>query len=69
MFGLFEKKEPPKRFPPVPDWQPSICQPLDRIAERNNAKGARVELKCLTLHSSRPAQKAARAAEFVRSAS
>lgn len=38
MFGLFKKKEPPKkgpkRFPPVPDWQPSIVQSLDRIADR-----------------------------------
>lgn len=39
MFGLFKKApppppEPPKRFPPVPDWQPSVLQPLDRIAER-----------------------------------
>jgi len=38
VFGLFKKKEPPKdppkRFPPVPDWQPSIAQPLDRIADR-----------------------------------
>lgn len=37
MFGLFKKKEPPqeslKRFPPVPDWQPTIVQPLDRISE------------------------------------
>ncbi|UZE24723.1 hypothetical protein LOY67_04720 [Pseudomonas sp. B21-056] len=38
MFGLFKKKEPPKapskRFPPVPDWQPSIAQPLDLIIDR-----------------------------------
>lgn len=38
MFGLFKKneppKEPPKRFPPVPDWQPTIVQPLDRISDR-----------------------------------
>lgn len=38
MFGLFKKKEPseksPERFPPVPDWRPSVVQPLDRIAER-----------------------------------
>ena len=39
MFGLFKKApppppEPPKRFPPVPDWQPSVKLPLDRIAER-----------------------------------
>ena len=43
MFGLFKKKEPPKeppkRFPPVPDWQPSIVQPLDLIVDR---------LKCYT---------------------
>ncbi|NDI84384.1 hypothetical protein [Undibacterium crateris] len=38
MFGLFKKKplppEPPTQFPPTPDWQPQISQPLDRIAER-----------------------------------
>lgn len=38
MFGIFEKKqppqEPPKRFPPVPDWQPDIEQPLENIVER-----------------------------------
>lgn len=38
MFGFFKKKtpsnEPPPRFPPVPDWRPSIAQPLDRIIER-----------------------------------
>ena len=38
MFGFLKKKEPPreppKRFPPVPDWRPSIVQPLDRIVER-----------------------------------
>lgn len=39
LFGLFKKApapppEPPKRFPPVPDWQPSVKLPLDRIAER-----------------------------------
>ena len=38
MFGLFKKKEPPKeppnRFPPVPDWQPSIVQPLELIIDR-----------------------------------
>jgi hypothetical protein len=38
LFGLFKKKEPPKepskRFPPVPDWQPSIIQPLDLIVDR-----------------------------------
>lgn len=38
MFGLFKKKtpppEPPKKFPPVPDWKPEISQPLERIAER-----------------------------------
>ncbi|MFM2398350.1 MAG: hypothetical protein RL341_507 [Pseudomonadota bacterium] len=38
MFRLFKKKEspkePPKRFPPVPDWQPSIIQPIDRIVDR-----------------------------------
>ena len=38
MFGLFKKKEPPqeppKRFPPVPDWRPDIIQPIDQIVER-----------------------------------
>jgi hypothetical protein len=38
MFGLFNKQplppERPKRFPPVPDWQPEIVQPLERIVER-----------------------------------
>ncbi len=38
MFGLFKRKEPPneppKRFPPVPDWKPSIAQPLDQIIDR-----------------------------------
>lgn len=34
MFGRFKKKEPPKRFPPVPDWQPSVVQPLDQIVDR-----------------------------------
>ena len=38
MFGFFKKKEPPqkppKRFPPVPDWQPNITQPQDQILER-----------------------------------
>jgi hypothetical protein len=38
VFGLFKKKppppEPPKRFPPVPDWQPDAAQPLDRIVDR-----------------------------------
>ena len=38
MFGMFKKKdapkEPPKRFPPVPDWQPSIVQSLDQIVDR-----------------------------------
>lgn len=38
MFGLFKKKGPtrgqPKPFPPVPDWRPSITQPLDRIIDR-----------------------------------
>jgi hypothetical protein len=35
LFGLFKKKEPPKeperQFPPVPDWKPSIVQPLDKV--------------------------------------
>lgn len=32
MFGWFKKNKP--QFPPVPEWRPSIVQPLDRIAER-----------------------------------
>src|SRR4051812_18412869 len=35
MFNPFKKK-PPARFPPVPDWRPSIRQPLDRLIERFN---------------------------------
>ena len=38
MFDIFKKKEPPseppKQFPPVPDWKPEIRQPLERISER-----------------------------------
>ena len=34
MFGPFKKKEPPKRFPPVPAWRPAITQPLDQIIDR-----------------------------------
>jgi hypothetical protein len=35
MFGLFKKKPPPPRqFPPVPKWRPSIVQPLDAVVER-----------------------------------
>jgi hypothetical protein len=45
MLGLFKKKEPPKpqapskdlspvHSPPVPEWQPAIRQPLNRIADR-----------------------------------
>lgn len=38
MFDFFKKKklspEPPKQFPPVPKWRPSIQQPLERIADR-----------------------------------
>ena len=38
MYGLFQKKKPPqkppKRFPPVPDWQPTIAQPLEQVIER-----------------------------------
>jgi hypothetical protein len=34
MFGRFKKQKVPKQFPPVPDWQPSISQPLDRIVDR-----------------------------------
>jgi hypothetical protein len=35
---MFKKKaprpQPPKRFPPVPDWRPSIAQPLNQIVDR-----------------------------------
>jgi hypothetical protein len=38
LFGLFKKKqslpERPKQFPPVPDWQPAISLPIERIVER-----------------------------------
>jgi hypothetical protein len=39
LFGLFKKSpppppEPPKRFPPVPDWQPSAQPQIERIVER-----------------------------------
>ncbi len=38
LFGLFKKKEPPKeppkRFPPMPDWQPKILQPQEALIER-----------------------------------
>ncbi len=38
LFGPFKKKqpptEPPRQFPPAPDWKPNIALPLDRIAER-----------------------------------
>ena len=34
MFGLFKKNEPPKQFPPVPAWKPSIVQPLTKVTER-----------------------------------
>jgi len=36
MFGLFKKKppQPPRQFPPVPKWRPTIRQPLDRVIER-----------------------------------
>ena len=42
MFGLFKKKLPPQpptqpsvgRFPPVPDWQPSFSQPIEKITDR-----------------------------------
>lgn len=38
MFGFFKKKEipqdPPKSLPPVPDWQPTITQPIEQIIER-----------------------------------
>jgi len=46
MFGQFKKKEPPseppKKFPPVPDWRPSIRQPIEQIVER-----LRFYTKCL----------------------
>lgn len=38
MFGLFKKKEPPqeppKQFPPVPEWKPAIRQPIEKLVER-----------------------------------
>lgn len=38
MFGIFKKKEPekepPMQFPPVPDWKPTINQPIEKIIER-----------------------------------
>ena len=34
MFGLFNKNQPPKQFPPVPAWKPSIAQPLTKVSER-----------------------------------
>ncbi|SDB64678.1 hypothetical protein SAMN03159382_05472 [Pseudomonas sp. NFACC23-1] len=38
MFGFFKKnvppRNPPKRFPPVPDWKPAITQPTEQIIER-----------------------------------
>ena len=34
MFGLFKKNEPPGQFPPVPDWRPSVKQPLDKLIDR-----------------------------------
>jgi len=38
VFGLFKKKqpppEPPRHFPPVPDWKPEVTQPIERIVER-----------------------------------
>jgi hypothetical protein len=37
VFGIFKKKEPPKeppiQFPPVPDWKPTIKQPIEKIVE------------------------------------
>jgi hypothetical protein len=33
-FDRFRKKKPLMQFPPIPDWQPSISQPLDRIVDR-----------------------------------
>jgi hypothetical protein len=38
LFGFFKKQqppsEPPKQFPPVPEWRPEIEQPIARIVER-----------------------------------
>ena len=34
MFDLFKKKSKEPQFPPVPDWRPTIKQPLDRLIER-----------------------------------
>lgn len=37
MFGIFKKKKPPQeppiQFPPVPDWKPTIKQPIEKILE------------------------------------
>jgi hypothetical protein len=38
LFDIFKKKqqtsEPPRLFPPVPNWKPEIKQPIERIVER-----------------------------------
>lgn len=37
MFGFLKKKSVPKKeeqFPPVPNWQPEIVQPLEQIVDR-----------------------------------
>lgn len=34
MFDLFKKKRKEPQFPPVPDWRPTIKQPIDRLIER-----------------------------------
>ena len=47
MFGLFKKappppppaqqpppSEPPRQFPPIPEWKPTLRQPVDRIVDR-----------------------------------
>lgn len=34
MFDFLKKEQPPMQLPPVPDWKPTIRQPLDKIIER-----------------------------------
>ncbi|MFH0727896.1 MAG: hypothetical protein V2B19_16340 [Pseudomonadota bacterium] len=34
MFNIFKKKQPPRKFPPVPDWKPAIQQPMEKIVDR-----------------------------------
>jgi hypothetical protein len=34
VFDFLKKEQPPMQLPPVPDWKPTIRQPLDKIVER-----------------------------------